>query len=57
MCYSNKTCIAPKCLSNTSYKTVYEICNEPARNGIKLNEQHTGFIMESNDSIALSSID
>ena len=38
-------------------KTVYEICNEPARNGIKLNEQHTGFIMESNDSIALSSID
>ena len=37
-------------------KTVYEICNEPARNRIELNEQHPGFIMESNDSIALSSI-
>ena len=37
-------------------KTVYGICNDPARNRIKLNEQHTGFIMESSDSIALSSI-
>jgi hypothetical protein len=37
-------------------KTVYEICNDPARNRIKLNERHTGFIMESNDSTALSSI-
>jgi len=37
-------------------KTVYEICNDPARNRIKLNEQHTGFIMESNDSTAWSCI-
>jgi hypothetical protein len=37
-------------------KTVYEICNEPARNRIKLNEQHTGFIMESHDSTAWSCI-
>lgn len=37
-------------------KTMYEICNDPARNRINLNEQHTGFIMESNDSTALSSI-
>jgi hypothetical protein len=37
-------------------KTVYEVCNDPARNRIKSNEQHTGFIMESNDSTALSSI-
>jgi hypothetical protein len=37
-------------------KTVYEICNDPARNRLKLNEHHTGFIMESSDSIALSSI-
>ena len=37
-------------------KTVYEICNDPARNRIKLNERHTGFIMESNDSTALSSM-
>jgi len=37
-------------------KTVYEIYNDPARNRIKLNEQHTDFIMESNDSIVLSSI-
>ena len=38
-------------------KTVYEICNNPAHNRIKLNERHTGFIMEPNDSIALTSID
>ena len=37
-------------------KTMYEICNDPARNRIKLNEQHTGSIMESSDSTALSSI-
>lgn len=29
-------------------KTAYEIRNDPARNRIKLNDQHTGFIMESN---------
>ena len=29
-------------------KTAYEICNDSARSRIKLNEQHTGFIMESN---------
>jgi hypothetical protein len=37
-------------------KRVCKISNEPARNRIELNEQHTGFIMESNDSTALSSI-
>jgi hypothetical protein len=37
-------------------KTAYEICNEPARNRIKLNEQHTGFIMESNDAAVLGCI-
>jgi len=37
-------------------KTGYEICNDPARNRIKLKKQHTGSIMESNDSTALSSI-
>ena len=31
-------------------KTAYEICNDPARNRIRLNEQHTGFIIESNDA-------
>ena len=31
-------------------KTAYEICNDPARNQIKLNEQHTGYIIESNDA-------
>jgi hypothetical protein len=34
-------------------KTPYEICNDSARNRIKLNEQHTGFLMESNDVAAL----
>ncbi|MGB7662990.1 MAG: hypothetical protein WBL67_09665 [Nitrososphaeraceae archaeon] len=34
-------------------KTAYEICNDPARNRLKLNEQHTGFIMESNDAAVL----
>jgi hypothetical protein len=28
-------------------KTANEICNDPDCNRIKLNEQHTGFIMES----------
>ena len=34
-------------------KTAYEICNDPARHPIKLNEQHTGFILESNDTAVL----
>ena len=34
-------------------KTAYEICNDPARHRIKLNEQHTGFILESNDAAVL----
>jgi hypothetical protein len=34
-------------------KTAYEICNDPARHRIKLNEQHTGFILESNDATVL----
>jgi hypothetical protein len=34
-------------------KTANEICNDPARNRIKLNEQHTGFMLESNDAGAL----
>jgi hypothetical protein len=34
-------------------KTTNEICNNPDGNRIKLNEQHTGFIMESNDAAAL----
>jgi len=34
-------------------KTAYEICNDPARHRIKLNEQHTGFILESNDTAVL----
>jgi hypothetical protein len=29
-------------------KTAYEICNDPTRNRIKLNEQHYSFIIESN---------
>ena len=31
-------------------KTAYEICNDPTRNRIRLNEQHTGFIIKSNDA-------
>lgn len=34
-------------------KTANEICNNPDGNRIKLNEQHTGYIMESNDAGAL----
>jgi hypothetical protein len=34
-------------------KTAYEICNNPARNRMKLNEQHTGFILESNGAAVL----
>jgi len=34
-------------------KTAYETCNDPARDRIKLNEQHTGFIVESNDAAVL----
>jgi hypothetical protein len=37
-------------------KTAYEICNDLSRNHIKLNEQHTGFIIESNDAAALGCI-
>ena len=37
-------------------KTAYEICNDPARNRIKFNEQHTGFILESNDVAILGCI-
>jgi hypothetical protein len=37
-------------------KTAYEICNDPARNLIKLNEQRTDFIMESNDAAVLGCI-
>jgi hypothetical protein len=37
-------------------KTAYEICNDPARNRIKLNEQHTGFILDSNDAAVLGCI-
>ncbi|MPZ08356.1 MAG: hypothetical protein GEU26_18405 [Nitrososphaeraceae archaeon] len=33
--------------------TTNEICNDPDCNRIKLNEQHTGIIMESNDAGAL----
>jgi hypothetical protein len=32
-------------------KTAYEICNNIDRDRIKLNEQHTGFTMESNDAV------
>ena len=38
-------------------KTAYEICNDPARDRIKLNEQHTGFIVESNDAAVLGVLD
>jgi hypothetical protein len=34
-------------------RTASEICDEPAGNRIKFNEQHTGLIVESNDSDAL----
>ena len=34
----------------------YEMCNDLARNRIKLNEQHTSFIIESNDAGALGCI-
>ena len=34
-------------------KTANEICNDLSLNRIKLNEQHTGFIIESNDAGAL----
>jgi hypothetical protein len=34
-------------------KTAYEICNSQTRDRIKLNEQHSGFIMESNDAAVL----
>ena len=34
-------------------KTANEICNNPDGNRIKLDEQHIGFIMESNDAGAL----
>jgi hypothetical protein len=31
-------------------KTANEICDDPDDNRIKLNEQHIGFIIESNDA-------
>ena len=34
-------------------KTAYEICNDSARHRTKLNEQHTGFILDSNDAAVL----
>ena len=34
-------------------KTVNEIRKDPTRDRIKLNEQHTGFIVESNDATVL----
>jgi hypothetical protein len=37
-------------------KTANEICDDPAGNRIKLNEQHTGLIIESNDAAALGCI-
>ena len=37
-------------------KTANEICNDPDCYRIKLNKQHTGFIIESNDSGALGCI-
>jgi hypothetical protein len=37
-------------------KTAYEICNDPARDRIKLNEHHTGFIVEFNDAAVLGCI-
>lgn len=32
---------------------MYEICNDPARNRMKLNDQYTGSILESNDAAVL----
>jgi hypothetical protein len=37
-------------------RAVYNKCNELDRNRIKLNEQHTGFIIESNDAAVLGYI-
>jgi hypothetical protein len=37
-------------------KTANEICDDSSGNRIKMNEQHTGFIIESNDSGALGCI-
>lgn len=37
-------------------KTAYDICSELNRNSIKLNGQHTSFIIGSNDSAALGCI-
>ena len=37
-------------------KTANEICDDPNYNRIKLNKEHTGFIVESNDSGALGCI-
>lgn len=37
-------------------KTAGEICDDPTGNRIKLNEQHTGLIIESNDAGALGCI-
>jgi len=34
-------------------KKAYETCNDPARNHMKLNEQHAGFIIESYDAAVL----
>ena len=34
-------------------KVAYEICNSQTCNRIKLNEKHTGFIIESNDAAVL----
>ena len=34
-------------------KTAFEVCNDPARHRIKLNEQHCGYILESNDAAVL----
>ena len=37
-------------------KTAYKICKELDHNRIKLNDQHTGFIIETNDAAALGCI-
>jgi hypothetical protein len=37
-------------------KTANEICNDLSYNRIKLNEQHSGFIIESNDAGAFGCI-
>jgi hypothetical protein len=37
-------------------KTASEICDDPTGNRIKLNEQHNGLIIESNDAGALGCI-